>query len=377
MSNRKKITLDVETTIFQKGNPFSKRNKLVVAGFLEEGKFNLIRTNFPDSCNLSNSLLIGFNIKFDLHWLRRYNVAFDVNTRIWDCQLAEFLLSNQIEKFPSLDSVASRRGLGHKFDSIRINYWENSIDTDAIPVEELDAYLKQDLLLTAKLQELQEEELKNRGLLKLFELQCYDLLVLEEMEWNGIKYDVELSRKKEEDCVVEIEKIDTELSKFLPNEVKINFSSRDHLSCFLYGGTIKNIVRLPIGEYKSGKKIGETRYKLEDFPITLKGFISPPKGSNLKKDGYYSTNEETLRSLKGNKQITRIASLLLRRAEINKIRGTYYKGLVDLISTMEWEPGYLHGQFNQCIAITGRLSSSRPNQQNFAGEAKQCLITRY
>ena len=44
---------------------------------------------------------------------------------------------------------------------------------------------------------------------------------------------------------------------------------------------------------------------------------------------------------------------------------------------MNWETNVLHGQLNQCVARTGRLSSSKPNLQNFDGEIKQLFGSRY
>ena len=56
---------------------------------------------------------------------------------------------------------------------------------------------------------------------------------------------------------------------------------------------------------------------------------------------------------------------------------TYYHGLVKLIDEMKWKKDTIHGQLNQCVAKTGRLSSSKPNLQNFDGEIKTLFTTRY
>ena len=44
---------------------------------------------------------------------------------------------------------------------------------------------------------------------------------------------------------------------------------------------------------------------------------------------------------------------------------------------MNWKHGIIYGQLNQCVARTGRLSSSKPNLQNFDGEIKGLFTTRY
>ena len=68
---------------------------------------------------------------------------------------------------------------------------------------------------------------------------------------------------------------------------------------------------------------------------------------------------------------------LLTRATLEKRKTTYYHGLVKLIDEMNWTKGIIHGQLNQCVAKTGRLSSSKPNLQNFDGEIKTPFTTRY
>ena len=69
-------------------------------------------------------------------------------------------------------------------------------------------------------------------------------------------------------------------------------------------------------------------------------------------------------------------SSLLKRAELAKLQDTYYGKLPTLLAHMEWGK-LLHGQYNQCVAATGRLSSSAPNMQNFSGDVDKLLISRY
>ena len=44
---------------------------------------------------------------------------------------------------------------------------------------------------------------------------------------------------------------------------------------------------------------------------------------------------------------------------------------------MDWPNDTLFSNLNQCTAVTGRLSSTKPNQQNFPPEAKTFCISRY
>jgi hypothetical protein len=149
------------------------------------------------------------------------------------------------------------------------------------------------------------------------------------------------------------------------------------LSAFLYGGNIAFKVRVADGRYKSGIKKGEEKTKWETRQQVYKGLVKPLAKTERVKEGFYSTDEQTLRNLKGSKKAQEVIEILLTRSELNKRMTTYYQGLPKLISEMNWKRGTLHGQLNQCVARTGRLSSSKPNMQNFDGEIKGLFPSRY
>lgn len=156
------LILDVETTISNKGNPFDQTNKLVVVGLRLNG-YNILEY-YPDKESLkkiqyqiNNRILVGFNIKFDLHWLR--NIGIDISKiKVWDCQLAEFLLSNQQNKYPSLDEAAEKYGFQKKLDIVKTEYWDKGICTSQVPREILSAYLEQDLILTEQVFKIQYKQ---------------------------------------------------------------------------------------------------------------------------------------------------------------------------------------------------------------------------
>ena len=81
--------------------------------------------------------------------------------------------------------------------------------------------------------------------------------------------------------------------------------------------------------------------------------------------------------LKGNKEAMEILEIILKRSTLEKRKSTYYQGLCNLIDENNWTKGDIHGQLNQCVARTGRLSSSKPNLQNFDGEIKSLFTSRY
>ena len=105
--------------------------------------------------------------------------------------------------------------------------------------------------------------------------------------------------------------------------------------------------------------------------------MQPLKGSELKKEGYFATDEPTLLSLKPNATTKKLIAWLLDRSKLMKLKSTYLEGLPKTIAEMGWTPSMLYSNLNQCVATTGRLSSTKPNQQNFPKEAKRFCVTRY
>jgi len=376
------FAIDVETQTSNKGDPFDTTNNFVVGGYGNTTTTTLFTTTDAASvtaCLQEAQLVVGFNIKFDLHWLRRIGCTFSIRLPIWDCQLAEFILSNQKNKYPSLEESASRRGLGHKIDTIKRDYWDKGINTDAIPSEILNEYLRQDVSLTYALYVQQVAEFKkpeHKDKYKLFRLQCYDLLVLEDMEYNGYKFDCENARKEaillEEECA----KLDRAILNEYP-DIPINLASPDHISCMLYGGTITDEVAMPIGEYKTGARAGQVKYKKFPREYNLPRLVEPLRGSALAKEGYYGTGEDVLKNLPTTGRVSKIIDNLLNRRGLAKLQGTYYNGVPDLIEKHNWSDSIVHGALNQCVAKSSRLTATKPNQQNMPGGCKRYCISRY
>lgn len=381
------LILDVETTISNKGNPFDETNKLCYVGLLgstprtisiEYGdepyrhKLDEIQKDIDES-----EILVGFNIKFDLHWLRKYGINF-MGKRVWDCQLVHFILTGQQYPYPSLNSVSAYYDLGSKLDVVATEYWGNKIDTPNIPQDILEEYLVGDLQLTQKVYEKQMEEFASsaKTMQRLISLHNQDLLILQEMEYNGLLFDEGQSNVLAQELQEQIKKIDDILFEY-HSIVDFNPNSTEHLSAFLYGGSIKVKRRETIGLFKTGTRKGQAKERWVLHEITFDRLVNPLKGSELEKEGFFSTDEQTLKSLKGNKKAKEVIELLLHRAVLEKRLSTYYKGLVDLRKEMNWHEGRLHGQLNQCVARTGRLSSSKPNLQNFDGEIKTLFRSRY
>jgi len=370
------ICIDVETTTYSSGSPFDRRNQLVAIAFREQGGQTCVLPNSPETIQkLSRALqkaptIIGFNLKFDLHWLRLAGLDFQ-GCRVYDAQLAEYILSGQTHKFPSLDDVAFKYTGLRKIDKVK-DLWDQGVQTTDIPWEVLAEYAAKDVDLTISVAEKQRDATPD-SLKKLISVCNQDLLVLEEMEWNGIKFDRELSLEKAQDLALKTVELQGR-HNFLHNIPNFNWGSNEHLSALLYGGQIKEPIKVPVGHFKSGQRVGQVKYKNDVRIHHLPRIYTPPKGAEKAKDGVYSVDEEALLSLSGkNKELI---SDLLELKKIRKEIDTYLEGL----PKKQDEGGYtdyIYGNFNQCATFTGRLSSSSPNLQNLSEEAGRCLTTRF
>ena len=385
------LTIDVATSIFAKDNPYSQRNKMCLLGIKEPSGvshiFNIeysekgYRDELEQIQELLNrtKLIVAFNWKFDGAWLRRYGLDYS-HCRIFDCQLFDFITSGQVNTYPSLNKVAEVFGIEQKFDEVG-KLWEQGIDTPDIPYPILSEYLEQNLVVTEQVYIAQMEKLHSlsREMQRLLSLSNQDLLVLLEMEWNGLVLDFDNMKVTSIEVQQQVEKLKGKIDDYFGSVPSMfrNYSSGDCLSCLLYGGTLLETKRTVIGVYKTGAKTGQPRFKIDYQEHVLPRRFVPPKGSELKKEGFFATNEEVLRSIKGNKEERLIIDMLLSMSKLEKLDSTYYHGLAKLHEEKDWEEGVIHGQFNMCVARTGRLSSSAPNLQNLPSEMDQMTVSRF
>lgn len=386
---------DLETSI-RSGtpNPFTKSNFIVSASWAvgdEEPHFTYYKD--PDFLTRLLELLeshesVGVNIKFDLNWIKRHTGKMYQCLSVWDCQIAEHIMSGQKSIMPSMDRICELYGIPDKSGGLE-EYWKAGISTEDIPIEIVREYNKDDIRRTRSIFYAQQRDPRlstTKQLKGLIYADGADLQCLSDMEYNGIKYNMSESRRLDAELRVELNEL-KEWFYELAKTKEINLSSGDHLSAFLFGGSIEFTDHEVVHEvYKSGPRKGEARIynktvakRRFDYP----GFFNPIPGSELKKSQkegapkVYSTSEEVLRQLKPRSKIQKtLLEKLSRYAFLEKVTSTYLTALPNLVDRMEWE-GYLHGSFNQTIAATGRLTSSAPNLQNTAPLADQMLVTRY
>lgn len=366
---------DVETTTFFDGDPYYDENTLCLVGTNYPGhsQIYLPDTPIPVECDL----LIGFNLKFDLHWRDRCNIPIQFR-RVWDCQLVHYLLQHQKTVMPSLNEVLEYYKLPSKMDYIK-ELWDHGVDSRDISLDLFSEYLTVDLERTYEVFLRQYDEVlkRDKPFQNLVSLCNQDLLALCDMEENGMLYNEERSFELGYQAQERIDEIDKQIKDLL-DFPHFKASSSEHKSASLYGGVARydgKEVRQRV--LKSGEvKCREVNCTLEQ---QLPKLIEPLENTQAAKEGYWSVAEPVLSTLikKSNGTAKQLIVLYLERAKLAKFVDTYAWGLPKMIKEYKWKDSIIHGRYNQVVTGTGRLSSSKPNKQNLDGKIQECFITRF
>lgn len=395
-TNTNILFFDVETTILNKGNYADPRNFLVSFSLLaptDKPQFSYY-TDADFISKLSSAIaaastIVGFNVKFDLHWCLNLGISVPLTTKIWDLQLAEFIYSGQELPYDSLNDALQRYGLPVKPDLVK-EYWERGISTEHIPVPILQEYNNYDVSANELLFNTQQNLLSDQQK-ALTLIEGEDLRTLLHAEHAGIVFDTEEAMLKTEEYGTALETIEAELNTYLPEGIPSgtwNWDSGDHLSALLYGGviTFEYAVSEP-AIYKSGDKKGQayTRNRWFSTDVHFTQRFKPIEGTEVKKTKdnpaavtrFYQTDAPTLSQLKTrDKASKRLLELLAERSDKTKVT-EMIESIMNKMTEKNWQDNIIHPQYNQNVVITGRLSSSQPNMQNTSPEIDKLLISRY
>ena len=369
------LTLDLETTIrcpvgTHVANPMWIGNKIIAAGWKHtDGEYDesYSTDGLPElyirSIVNEADVVVGHNIKFDLLYL--YRGTNDILPRIWDTQLAAYILSGQRQLYASLDELTLEY-IGKdalKDDKIK-EYWKKGIDTTEIPREELMPYLRGDVCNTEKIFEAQFKEAEDLGVLPLMWTQMDALRATIVMNKNGMCIDWNYVRTQRDYYESVISKAVESLNGLAPD---LEYASPKKVSLYFFGGEEKTKERVDDGFYKNGNP----KTKLVEKIIVHAPKYAPM--AEVGKSGYFSVDDAILTKLVdcGDE----VAELLLVIRSASKIKETYYEGLLGL----RFPSDMIYPNLNHCATKTGRLSGTNPNLQNQTDEGgvKKAYISRF
>lgn len=381
--------IDVETTL--NGNediglahPMHPDNRVVMFGSICSDEFEATITSDPDEFVDSLDVIkddvvfCGHNISFDLMYLYKTDTTHisckEVlqKHKIWDTQLAEYILSGQRTKFASLDELSVQYGLPVKDDHIK-KYFQAGLGSDKIPEDELIPYLEQDLDNTIAIAQQQYKRAVEEKQLTLIETQMEALHATTEMQFNGLHIDKERLDTYTVEVVDKYVEVKLDLEALALGHVE-DINSPKQWSQFFFGGRKKVKVKEAVGVYKNGN----TKYKLVEKVVVIKPSIEyvPDPEKVSAKTGQISVDDSVLNDMLKHtvdKKLIVIINTLLKYRELSKQLSTYVQGLSKHIIR-----DHIHGKLNHTATVTGRLSSTNPNLQNISNNPiKQIFNSRY
>ena len=374
-----RLVLDLETTVRcpvgnNKANPMWQGNKAIAWGCIYAGnKFSsyghkydadgLDLTPLQRQCDEAD-IVIGHNVKFDLLYI--YRNTNNKLPRIWDTQLAAYLLSAQQHQYASLDELTLEYIGAHAMKDDKIKaYWKAGVATEDIPKKELLDYLEGDVRNTAEIFQRQWVESEELDILPLMLTQMDALRATTEMNRNGMRVDWKYVESQRLAYSKVLEDARATAEGLAPG---VDTASPKQLSLYFFGGEEKYKEKIEDGLYKNGNPRTKTVEKIRKIEGKY-----PPTGE-LGKGGYYSIDDVVLKEL-AYQRFDLLASTLLTIREASKIKETYYDGLHGL----RFPDDNIYPNLNHCSTKTGRLSATNPNLQNQtdAGDVKRSYVSRY
>ena len=268
---------------------------------------------------LENSAIakIGQNIKFDAIVLRAAGanlVGLSVDTMV-----ADYLL-NPGQRNHTLDDL-SKRYLQHDAIPIQalIGTGKNQISMADVDLELITNYACEDVDVPYRIAPIVRQQLADQGLEKLFDDVEIPLIeVLAEMEFNGIRVDVEHLRAMSSMFSQKIEALRNEIYDAAGEPINLD----------------------------SPKQLGVLLFERLKLPVVKKT-----------KTGV-STDADVLQTLAMQHPLP---AKILEYRQATKLMNTYIEALPKLVNA---KTGRVHTSFRQDVAATGRLSSTEPNLQN-------------
>ena len=342
LTSKKIYVIDVETTLISKDKYKTVYNTPpeyivhAVSNVLQPKVF--VQRNHKDLHylfrNLSwDNMYVGHNITYDIFIAATYDLStFGTKGFIWDTMLAEYLLTNQVERMPSLEQCCANYGIKMVKGQEVAEAMKAGVCPSTLPPEQLDEYLEQDINMTKELFFKQKTEFYKRPpeWQVMFINQMFFLVNTLRASVNGMKIDRQYVEHQKLALWADVARLEKYLKEFMGVQTSTdpsiwNPASNADLTIFLYGGTKKWDDRVPNGVYKTGASAGKTRYKIEK-----KQFVRTPI--------FESRGSVDTSALKDMLKATKLGATgayapflekLIEYKDKNKNLSTYYEGYMN------------------------------------------------
>jgi DNA polymerase I len=261
---------------------------------------------------------IGQNLKYDLLVLKSYGI--EVKEPFFDTMVAHYIVEPEGQH--GMDYLAENL-LGYKpvkIEELIGKKGKNQLTMRDVEVDKIVPYACEDADITLQLKEKLAPPVKGNRIFE--EIEEPLMPVLAELEFNGVKVDKDILAEYSQELDGRLETLEKEIYKLADEEFNIN----------------------------SPKQLGEILFdKLE---------LGKGQKQKKTKTGQYQTNEQVLTELAIQHELP---GQVLAYRGIKKLKSTYVDALPELILP---QTGRVHTTFRQTVAVTGRLSSEKPNLQN-------------
>ena len=260
----------------------------------------------------------GHNIKYD--WLVLRRAGTELAGVSYDSMLASFVLDPG-RRSHAIDELArDRLSLVLRTYGELVGRGRSERPFATVPVADAAGYCAADSEMVLRLEAAFRPELEDHELLRLLETIELPLIgVLTDMEWRGVRIDLERLGEIARAFARELAELERAIYHAAGTEFNIN----------------------------STPQLRHVLFEKIQLPVQKKTKTGP------------STDYEVLEQLAS--QGHEVPRLLIEYRELSKLKSTYVDALPGFINP---RTGRIHTSFNQTGAATGRLSSSDPNLQN-------------
>ena len=262
---------------------------------------------------------IGQNLKYDLLVLKWYEK--ELKGDLFDTMLAHYVIEPEGKR--NMNAL-SEKYLGYEpipIEALIGKKGKNQGNMREVALEKVKEYAGEDADITLQLKNIFLPQLKTNAVEKVFyEVENPLVKVLADMEFEGIKIDVDFLNSYSKELEIDLKKAE----ELVYEQAGVRFN------------------------LASPKQLGEVLFeKLQLDPKAKKT-----------KTGQYATGEDVLVKLANQHKI---CNDILTFRELAKLKSTYVDTLPLLINP---KTNRVHTSYAQAVAVTGRLSSNNPNMQN-------------